>query len=150
MYEWQWVKFGPNFSIPGPAPTGSIGSIGSWYFGPILWPNKKKNVCLILIFSATKQEGKKNIQENPLFSQQPTDLNNCKPIKPIIFSATNRSKTLFFSLQYFSTSKVKTRINIQTLGLNNKTLQNQIKSNQTSRSYSTKIALKLEITNLIL
>ena len=36
-------------------------------------------------------------------------------------------ETLFFSLQYFPTSKAKTRINIQTLGLNNKTLQNQIK-----------------------
>ena len=74
--------------------------------GPFCGPIKK-NVCLILIFSVTKQEGKKNTKENPLFSQHPTDLNNRKPTKPIIFSATNRSETLLFSLQYFPTSKAK-------------------------------------------
>ena len=47
-------------------------------------------------------------------------------------------ETLFFSLQYFPTSKVKTRINIQTLGLNNKTLQNQIKQVDLFNQNSTK------------
>ena len=111
---------------PRRAPRATWAPLGRGTSGPIMWPNKKKNVCIILIFSATKQDGKKNTQENPLFSQQPTDLNNQKPTKPQ-FSATNRLETPFFSLQYFPTSKVKTRINIQTLGLNNKTLQNQIK-----------------------
>ena len=75
------------------APRASLGCGAS---GPILWPNKKKkNVCLVLIFSPTKQEGKKKNQENPLFSQQPIDLTNRKPTKPIIFSTTNRLETLF-------------------------------------------------------
>ena len=109
------------FAGPKPASWAPRAPLGHGTSGPILWPNKKKNVCLILIFSATKQEGKKNTKENPLFSQHPIDLNNRKPTKPIIFSATNRLETLLFSLQYFPTSKAKTRINIQTLGLNNKT-----------------------------
>ena len=72
-------------------------------------PIKKKNVCLILIFLATKPEGKKNTQLNPLFSQQPTDLNNQKPTKPIIFSAINRSETLFFFITIFSHIKSKNK-----------------------------------------
>ena len=44
----------------------------------------------------------------------------------------------FFLLQYFPTSKAKTRINIQTLGLNNKTLQNQIKQADLFNQNSTK------------
>ena len=47
-------------------------------------------------------------------------------------------ETFFFSLQYFPTSKAKTRINIQTLGLNNKTLQNQIKQADLFNQNSTK------------
>ena len=47
-------------------------------------------------------------------------------------------ETLFFSLQYFPTSKAKTRINIQTLGLNNKTLHNQIKQADLFNQNSTK------------
>ena len=74
--------------------------------------------------------GEKEHSRKPIISQQPTYLNNQKPTKPIIFSATNRLETPFFSLQYFPTSKVKTIINIQSLGPNNKTLQNQTKSNK--------------------
>ena len=98
------------FPRPGPVPTRPCGLHGPHWAvvlqGPFCGPIKK-NVCLILIFSVTKQEGKKNTKENPLFSQHPTDLNNWKPTKPIIFSATNRSETLLFSLQYFPTSKAK-------------------------------------------
>ena len=53
----------------------------------------------------------------------------------ISFSGGN---PFFFLLQYFPTSKAKTRINIKTLGLNNKTLQNQIKQTDLFNQNSTK------------
>ena len=105
------------------APRASLGCGTS---GPILWPNKKKKCLPGIDFLANQTGGEKEESR-----------------KPIIFLATNRSdqsetnKTHYFlnnqqignpfSLQYFPTSKVKTRINIQTLSPNNKTLQNQIK-----------------------
>ena len=95
---------------PRRAPRAPRAPLGRGTSGPILWPNQKKKCLPNIDFLSNQTGGEKEYSR-----------------KPIIFSATNRSETLFFSLQYFPTSKAKTRINIQTLGLNNKTLQNQIK-----------------------
>ena len=105
-------SFTKRIFFPGPRPT-SVGPRGlhgpRWTVvlqGPFCGPiQKKKKVCLMLIFSATKQGGKKNTQANPVFSQQPTD-----------------RKTLFFFVTIFPHIKSKDKI-----GLNNKTLQSQIK-----------------------
>ena len=111
----SWAEPGPFtkwifFSGARTRPCGLHGPCGLWYFRAYSVAQlKKKNVCLILIFLATKPEGKKNTQENPLFSQQPTDLNNQKPTKPIIFSAINRSETLFFFITIFSHIKSKNK-----------------------------------------
>ena len=116
------------FSEARTRPCGLHGPCGLWYFRAYSVAQLKKKMFAWYWFSwQPNRRGKRTLkkthyflsnqqiwtirnQQNPLFSQQSID-----------------RKPFFFSLQYFPTSKVKTRINIQTLGSNNKTLQNQIK-----------------------
>ena len=104
--------------MPPPAPRALLGRGTS---GPILWPNQKKKCLPNIDFLSNQPGGEKEHSR-----------------KLIIFSATNRSETLFFSLQYFPTSKEKRRINIKNLGLNNKTLQNQFTQADLFNQNSTK------------
>ena len=99
------------FPGPEPAPAGPRWAVvlQGPFCGPI---KKKKKVCLILIFSATKQEGKRTLK------------------KIYYFLSNQQIRNPSFFIAIFSHIKSKTRINIQTLGLNNMTLQNQIKSNK--------------------
>ena len=107
---------------------------------PPLWAPRALWAVVLKAYSVAQLKKKKCLPDIDFLGNQ-TGGEKEHSRKPIIFSATNRSEqsetnkthyflsnqeigNFFFSLQYFLTSKVKTRINIQTLGLNNKTLQN--------------------------
>ena len=115
---------GPN------TPRGSTGPVGPWYFRAHSVTQKKKILPDTDFLNNQTSRGKRT-QENPDLNKSETKKNHyflsnqqigTRIIKIAlklentnlitIENTKNRNKNHYFSLQYFSTSKVKTRINI--------------------------------------
>ena len=115
---------------PRPAPRAPQAPLGHGTSGPILWPKKKKKLPDTDFLNNQTSRGKRT-QENPDLNRSETNKNHyflsnqqigTRIIKIAlklentnlitIEITTDRNKNHYFSLQYFPTSKVKTRINI--------------------------------------
>ena len=118
-----------GFFLRGPDPPHRA-PLGHGTSGPILWP-KKKNFLPNTNFLSNQTSRGKRTQENPELNISETNKNHyflsnqqigTRIIKIAlklentnlitIENTTDRNKNHYFSLQYFPTSKVKTRINI--------------------------------------